>query len=436
MLDIKFIRENPEKVALGAAAKNVKLDIRHVLKLDAEKREAQIQAEKTRALQKEMSAAVPKAADKAKEKLLKDLARLKEEFKEQEARLKKFDAELEAELMRIPNLAFPEVKVGKDESENEVVRLSGSPTKFAFKPKAHWELGEALGVIDNERAAKVSGARFTYLKGRLVLLQFALIQLALKTLTDEKAIAGIAKTAGLDVPSRPFIPVVPPVMIKPDVLQKMARLEPKEERYHIPSDDLYLVGSAEHTLGSMHMDEILDEKDLPLRYVGYSSSFRREAGSYGKDTRGILRLHQFDKLEMESFTVPEDSKKEQDFFVAVQGHLMKSLGIPHRVVAICTGDMGAPDARQIDIESWMPGQGVYRETHTSDLNTDYQARRLNTRIRRKDGKHVIAHMNDATAFAVGRTLVAVMENYQQADGSVRVPEALVPYCGFDVIKKE
>jgi len=291
-------------------------------------------------------------------------------------------------------------------------------------------------VIDNERAAKVSGSRFTYIKGKLALLQFAIIQFVMRNLTDENILASIAKGAKLDVSTKPFVPVIPPVMIKPEAFERMARIEPKEERYHIPSDDLYLVGSAEHTLGSMHMDEVLEEIDLPVRYVGYSTSFRREAGSYGKDMRGIIRLHQFDKIEIESFTAPENSIKEQDFIVAIQTYLMRELKIPYRVVGICTGDMGGPDARQIDIEAWMPGQDKYRETHTSDLNTDYQSRRLNTRLRRKDGKHELVHMNDATVFAIGRIMVAIMENYQQEDGSIKIPEVLIPYCGFDRIEKK
>ena len=198
-------------------------------------------------------------------------------------------------------------------------------------------------------------------------------------------------------------------------------------------DNLYLIGSAEHTLGAMHMDQTFFEQNLPLRYIGFSTSFRREAGSYGKDTKGILRVHQFDKIEMESFTIPEDSKIEQDFFVAIQEYLMKSLEIPYQVVMICTGDMGTPDARQLDIEAWLPGQNKYRETHTSDLMTDYQARRLNTKVKLKSGKTEFVHMNDATAFAIGRTLIAILENYQQKDGSVLVPKVLQALTGFDKI---
>jgi seryl-tRNA synthetase len=222
-------------------------------------------------------------------------------------------------------------------------------------------------------------------------------------------------------------------MIRPEVFQRMARLEPKEERYYIPSDDIYLIGSAEHTLGPLHMDETIQEDRLPIRYLGFSTAFRREAGSYGKDTRGILRVHQFDKLEMESFVSPEEGFAEQDFFVAIQEYLVHSLGLPYQVVAICTGDMGNPDVRQFDIEMWIPSQGKYRETHTSDYMGDYQARRLATKMKRKDGKTEFVHMNDATAFAIGRTLIAIMENYQTADGKIMVPEVLQKYVGKKVI---
>ena len=215
-------------------------------------------------------------------------------------------------------------------------------------------------------------------------------------------------------------------MIKPEPYVRMARLSlvDKDERYYLPQDDLYLIGSAEHTLGSMYMDEALPADQLPIRYIGYSTSFRREAGSYGKDMKGILRLHQFDKLEMESFTLPEDSEQEQNFIVAIQEYLIQSLDIPYQVVQICTGDMGKPDSRQIDMECWMPGQNKYRETHSSDLMTDYQTRRLGTKIRKIDGTSVYAHTNDATAFAIGRILIAIMENYQTKQGTIRVPKVL------------
>ncbi|MEX1063776.1 MAG: serine--tRNA ligase, partial [Candidatus Paceibacterota bacterium] len=338
-------------------------------------------------------------------------------------------------MYKVPNIPTEDVPVGKDESDNKVLRQVGKKPNFSFKPKEHWELGKSLDVIDNERAARVSGARFTYLKRELALLEFALIQHTLSVLTSESTLKKIIKKAKLNVKPTPFIPVVPPVLIRPDVFQKMARLEPKEERYHIPSDDLYLIGSAEHTLGPLHMDETLLSDELPLRYLGFSTAFRREAGSYGKDTKGILRVHQFDKLEMESFSLPDRSIEEQNFFVAIQEHLVDSLGLAYQVVMICTGDMGGPDARQVDIEIWMPGQNKYRETHTADLMTDYQARRLNIKIKGKDFKSELVHMNDATAFAIGRTIIAIMENYQTEKGTVKIPKALQKYMlGIKEIK--
>jgi seryl-tRNA synthetase len=223
-------------------------------------------------------------------------------------------------------------------------------------------------------------------------------------------------------------------MIRPDAYVKMARLSPEveDERYYLEKDDLYLIGSAEHTLGSMHMDERISYKNFPLRYIGFSSSFRREAGSYGKDTRGIFRVHQFDKLEMESFTLPDNSLKEHKFLIKIQEYLMQSLKLPYRVMLVCTGDMGGPDARQVDIETWLPGQDKYRETHSADLMLDYQSRRLNTRFKKK-GDLDFVHMNDATAFAIGRTLIAIIENYQQKDGSIQVPEVLQKYTNFKKI---
>jgi seryl-tRNA synthetase len=213
----------------------------------------------------------------------------------------------------------------------------------------------------------------------------------------------------------------------------MARYLTPEEHYMFPNDDLMLVGSAEHTLGSMHMDQIFKESDLPLRYVGYSTAFRREAGSYGKDTNGILRQHQFDKLEMEVFSLPEHSMQEQNFLVAIQEHILRSLGLPYEVMLVCTGDMGFPDMRQIDVNTWMPGQNKYRETHSADLTGGFQARRLNTRVRRADGKIEPVHMNDATVVAIGRMLIAIMENYQREDGTISVPDILQKYIGKTVI---
>lgn len=421
MLDIKFIRQNSEVVRKAIQNKNVNLDLDKLLALDTRRREFIESSELLKAEQNRKS--------KGPQFNVEELKTLKEKFKVLDNELSCVEEEFSQLMLQVPNIPTDDTPIGPDESANKVLRQWGRIKNFNFKPKVHWEIGTELDLIDNERAAKVSGARFTYLKGGLALMQFALIQYALSVFTDEKEIKKIIKKAELGLKPVPFIPIIPPVMIRPDSFQKMARLEPKEERYHIPSDDLYLVGSAEHTLGAMHAGEMLEEKDLPLRYIGYSTAFRREAGSYGKDTKGILRLHQFDKLEMESFCLPEDSIKEQDFFVAIQEHLVRALNIPYQVVAISTGDMGGPDARQIDIEMWMPGQNKYRETHTADLMTDYQSRRLGTKVKRQGGGSEFVHMNDATAIAVGRTLIAILENYQTKKGTVEVPKVLRKYMG-------
>ncbi|TAN32964.1 serine--tRNA ligase [Patescibacteria group bacterium] len=427
MLDIKYIRENAEAVKENCANRGVAADIDALLRLDEQRRQTLQQVEQMRAQRKQKSKSKPSDEEIAK------MREAGEEIKEVEAELAAIMAKLEEIAYKVPNMVYPGTPIGKDETENKVVRKFANLPKFNFQPKEHWELGEKLGIIDTITATKVSGSRFAYLKGALVKLEFALVQYALDVLTDEKILKKIIKYNKLKVSSKPFLPVVPPMLIKPDVMHKMARLEPREERYHISGDDLYLVGSAEHTLGPMHMDTILKEEDLPIRYVGFSTAFRREAGSYGKDMKGILRVHQFDKVEMESFTAPEQGVAEQDFIVAIQEYLMQSLGIPYQVVQKCTGDMGAPDYREFDIEAWLPGQNRYRETHTADYMADYQSRRLNTKVKLDDGTIHFAHMNDATAFAISRTPIAIMENFQQADGSILVPKALQKYTGFKKI---
>jgi seryl-tRNA synthetase len=262
----------------------------------------------------------------------------------------------------------------------------------------------------------------------MVLLEQAIIQFVMNSLTDENVIKSIIKDAGLDVPSKPFVPVLPPLMIKTGPYDQMDRLEPSDDRYKIEGEELWLQGSAEHVLGSMHAGEIFENDQLPLRYLGFATSFRKEAGTYGKDMEGIIRMHQFDKLEMESFTTAADSFNEHLLFVAIQEWLLQALELPYHVLQKCTVDIGKPNARGIDMEVWLPGQGKYRETHTADYMTDYQARRLNTRVRTESGLELI-HTNDATAFALGRAMVAIIENYQTVEGDVRVPEVLKPYLG-------
>lgn len=426
MLDINYIRENIDLIKKAIKDKKIDLDLDQLLTIDQKRRDLISKVDNLR--QDRNEAAKNKDIERGK--------KVKENLVVIEKDLEKIEGDFFNLMILVPNIPLSDVPQGKDESENKVIRNWGSPSKFDFEVKDHIELGKELEIIDVDTASKVSGARFAYLKGEAAILQFALIQYTFSILTNEDILKELAAKIDPELSTKPFIPVIPPVMIRPDVYIKMARLDPAqaEERYFLPKDDIYLIGSAEHTLGPMHMDQVLDEKSLPLRYVGYSTSFRREAGSYGKDTKGILRVHQFDKIEMESFTVSDDSIKEQDLIVAIQEYLLQSLGIPYQVVMICTGDMGAPDVRQLDLESWIPSQGKYRETHTSDLMADYQARRLGTKVRRKNGKIEFVHMNDATAFAIGRTLIAILENFQQKDGSVKVPKVLIPYTGFSEIK--
>lgn len=400
MLDIKFIRENQDLVKEAAKNKNREIDVEEILRVAEERKTLRTELDTLNQRRKEAANARDVAAG----------TQIKTELEDLEKRYAELDKQFVALMIKVPNIYSPDTPVGKDENENKVIRQWGSKPEFGFEPKEHHEIGKALGVIDTETAADVAGSRFSYLKGDLVLMQFALIQFALKLLIGKG-----------------FTPVLPPVFIKPAVQNRMARFMTPEDHYMFPNDDLMLIGSAEHTLGPMYMDKTVEEKNLPIRLVGYSTAFRREAGTYGKDTSGILRQHQFDKLEMESFTLPEDSLKEQDFLVSVQEEILQTLNLPYQVVVVCTGDMGFPDYRQIDIECWMPGQNKYRETHSADHTGNFQSRRLNARVKRADGSIEPMHMNDATALAMGRTLIAIIENYQQAGGSVKIPKVLLPY---------
>lgn len=427
MLDIKLLREEPEKVKKAIKLKGFSPElVDSFVKIDVAWRKTTAELENLRREQKELSDEHDIDAAKG----------VKEKIKIKEKEISSLEGERLAVWMQIPNLSSDDTPVGPDETHNKVLRSWDGSRKLSAvggKPKDHLELGESLGIIDVKKAAEVSGTRFNYLKGEAALLEFALIQHGLKILTDGKVLKKIADKIKKGYNPKPFVPVVPPVLIKPDVFQKMARLEPTEERYYIPTDNMYLIGSAEHTLGPLHMDETLKESDLPLRYVGFSAAFRREAGSYGKDVRGILRVHQFDKLEAESFTLPEDSLTEQEFIVAVQEYLMQTLELPYQVIICSTGDQGGPDFRHIDIEAWLPAQNKYRETHSADLMNDYQSRRLGTKVKRKSGEMEFVHMNDATIFAIGRTIIAILENYQTEDGKVEIPKVLQEYVGKKII---
>ncbi|MBY0472929.1 serine--tRNA ligase [Patescibacteria group bacterium] len=419
MLDIAFIRENPDIVRAAIKNKNREgIDLDRILVLAEERKKNSTEIGDINQKRNQAQEARDFEAGK----------RLKEELRVAEEKHQATEKELVSLLIKIPNIPSADTPIGPDESGNVVIRQWGEKPQFPFAPKAHWDLGKNLGIIDGEKAAEVSGARFVYLKGDMALLEMAMMRFGFDTLISEETLKKIIEGAGLTVSSKPFTPVIPPILMRSQVMNRMARLDPIDERYYFEKDDMVFVGSAEHTLGPIHMDEILKEEQLPLRYAAMTPAFRREAGAAGKDTRGILRLHQFDKLEMETFSKPEDGLAEQNLMVAIQEYLLQQLKLPYQVVSICTGDMGFPDQRQIDIETWMPGQDTYRETNTSDYIGGFQARRLNTRVRRTDGTLEPVHMNDATAFSQ-RPLAAILENNQHEDGTVTIPEVLRPYMG-------
>lgn len=435
MLDIKFIREYKDIVKEGIQKKFSKIDIDELLVIDEKRLEILSRVESLRGEQNKVSVSMGGTlTDAARGQLIEEMRLVKDELKEQEDNLKETIKKWQELMIKVPNIPSVDTPEGPDDSGNIVLRQWGNKPEFSFTPKEHDELGVGLGIIDTETASEVSSSRFCYLKGDLVRIQFALIQMCLEILSDVEILKKIAEESSIPITiTKPFIPVVPPVFVKPIVQVKMARFMTPEEHYLFPNDDLMLVGSAEHTLGPMHMDKIFSENELPLRYVGYSTAFRREAGSYGKDTKGILRQHQFDKLEMEVFSLPENSVQEQNLLVAIQEYVLQKLNLPYQVVMVCTGDMGFPDNRQMDVETWMAGQGKYRETHSSDLTTNFQSRRLNTRVKRTDGKVEFVHMNDATVIAIGRILIAIMEDYQQEDGTIKIPEVLQKYLGKEFI---
>lgn len=433
MLDIKFIRENKDIIKEGIAKKKSTVDIDALLELDEKRLLVMSRTEALRSEQNKMNSSIAIEKDiNLRSQMINEMKLVKDEFKEKEQELEVIMKEWQAIMLKVPNIPSLDTPVGPDENSNMVLSQWGEKPVFDFVPKEHFELGKALGIIDTETAAEVASSRFSYLKGDLVLLHFAVIQMCWGILTNEETLKEIAKKANISINVSKFMPVLPPVFVRPLVQVKMARYMAPEDHYLFPDDDLMLVGSAEHTLGSMHMNKIFEEDELPVRYAGYSTAFRREAGTAGKDTNGILRQHQFDKLEMEVFSLPENSIQEQNFLVAIQEYILQALNLPYQVVAVCTGDMGFPDMRQIDIETWMPGQNRYRETHSADLIGGFQARRLNTRVRRKDGKIEPVHMNDATVVSQ-RPLIAILENYQQADGTIKVPTVLQKYLGKEII---
>lgn len=427
MLDIRFIRENPELVQQAADNKGYDVSISELLKSDESRRSLLAHVEELRAQRNDIAGQMK--GGKPEPALIEAGKKIKEELAGLEENLRSVEEDFTRRLKAVPNMPTHDVPVSRNEDDNVVVKTVGEIPQFDFTPRNHYEIAQDRGWLDKERAAKVAGSRFAYVMGDMVKLELAIEQFVVDTLTDEAKIKEIAANAGLEhISTKPFIPVLPPLMIKTEAYDQMDRLEPQDDRYKIEGEELWLQGSAEHVLGSMHAGEIFDEKDLPVRYLGFATSFRKEAGTYGKDMEGLIRMHQFDKLEMESFATADTSYDEHLLFIAIQEHLIAALKLPYHVLLKVTGDIGKPDARGVDMEVWLPGQNKYRETHTADYMTDYQSRRLNTRVRREGGVELV-HTNDATAFALGRCMVAIIENYQQADGSVVIPEVLRGYMG-------
>lgn len=407
MVDIKFIRENSEKVKGGALSKNIDIDVSRILELDEKFRSLDIEVQNLRA--ERNKAAQERNIERGKE--------IKAQLDGLETELTSLEKELIDLTSQIPALPKDDVKVGKNDTENDVINTVGDLPKFTFTPKDHLELGENLDIIDVTRATKVSGSRFVYLKNEGAILEFALVSYAMEKLI-----------------SKGFRPIIPPTLITKDTMKAMGYMEGggSEDMFHIEGQDKVLVGTAEQSIVPMHKDETFDVKDLPIRYVGYSSSFRSEAGSYGKDTRGILRVHEFHKVEMVSFVASGQDDQEHEFLRGIEEELFSDLKIPYQVIKMCTGDLGFPATRKYDIEAWIPTQEKYREVTSTSTTGDFQSRRLNIKYKDGDEKKFTNILN-GTAFAIGRTIIAIIENYQQEDGSVLIPEVLQKYTGFDKI---
>jgi seryl-tRNA synthetase len=412
VLDVKAIRDDPASFRAGLSRRNLGDAVDEILAADERRRELTQRVDDLRAEQNRASKQIGKASGDEKQALIDQVATVSAELKQLEPQLAEAEATLAELLAKTPNVPHDSAPDGwTDEDAVEVRRNHDQPPAFDFEPKDHAELGALLGVLDTERGARTSGSRFVYLLGDLVFVQFALMQHAMDVVTD----------AG-------FTPVIPPVLVREEAMYGTGFLPTDEVNiYETEKDDLYLVGTSEVPLAAFHMGEIVDEGDLPLLYAGYSTCFRREAGSYGKDLGGMFRVHQFDKVEMFAFTTPETSWDTHERMVGIEETIIGNLELPFRVVNIAAGDLGGSAAKKYDIEVWLPGQQRYRELTSCSNCTDYQARRLQTRVRRADGKLEVPHTLNGTATAIGRTLIALLENHQRADGSVELPEALHRY---------
>ena len=416
MIDIKFLRENPDVVRASQKGRGEDVAIvDKVLASDDAKRLAITEFEQLRAEQNVLSKSVGAAKGDEKAALLANSKELADKVKAADAKRAELEATAQSLAMVISNVLDPDAPIGGEE-DFVIIEHVGTPRDFSaagFEPKDHVELGKILGAIDTERGAKVSGSRSYYLTGVGALLEFALVNYAISSATK----------AG-------FIPVIPPVLVKPAAMEGTGFLgQAAENVYHLEKDDYYLVGTSEVPLAAFHMDEVLDGAKLPLRYAGYSSCFRREAGSYGKDTRGIIRVHQFDKVEMFSFCKPEEAKEEHKRLLQWEKDFLNAMEIPYRVIDVASGDLGSSANRKFDIEAWIPTQGAYREVTSTSNCTEFQGRRLNIRYKDSDGTKAIATLN-GTLVAIPRMIVAILENHQNADGTVNVPAALQPFLGM------
>ena len=416
MIDIKFLRENPDVVRASQKGRGEDVAVvDQVLASDELKRAAITEFEQLRAEQNLLSKSVGAAKGDEKAALLANSKELADKVKAADAKRAEIEAQANTLAMMISNILDPDAPIGGEE-DFVVIEHVGTPRDFkgaGFEPKDHVELGKLLGAIDTERGAKVSGSRSYYLTGVGALLEFALVNYAISSATR----------AG-------FTPVIPPVLVKPAAMEGTGFLgQAAENVYHLEKDDFYLVGTSEVPLAAFHMDEILDGAKLPMRYAGYSTCFRREAGSYGKDTRGIIRVHQFDKVEMFSFCKPEEAKEEHKRLLQWEKDFLNAMEIPYRVIDVASGDLGSSANRKFDIEAWIPTQSAYREVTSTSNCTEFQARRLNIRYKDVDGTKAVATLN-GTLVAIPRMIVAILENHQNADGTVNVPAALQPFLGM------
>ena len=413
MLDPNLLKENKELLELSLSKRNKVIDLTQLEKLNEERKSIRFEAEQKRAEQKEIGKLIAAASSDEKEKLLEKAAALSETVKLLFDQVEEKDKNFFDEWIKLPNIISDTSPVGLTDGDNLEIKKVGD-IKNIVNPKDHLEIAESLGLIDVQKAAEVSGSRFSYLFGDLVKIEFNLVSWALNKLSDKG-----------------FTPTLPPVLVREKALYGTGFFpDDAEQVYEIPSDDLYLVGTSEVPLAALKSDEILSIENLPIRYAGFSTCFRREAGTYGKDTTGIFRVHQFDKVEMFSFCDPEKSKDEHEYILSVEEEILQELEIPYRVVDVCSGDLGASAAKKYDIEAWIPSQNTYREVTSCSNTTDYQARRLNIRSK-KDGSTQIIHTLNGTAIAVGRILIALIENNQQEDGTVKFSDELSKILGVE-----